>query len=635
MGAPKITTPTSPGIEKNQIAAQIARGQLSIAQACQRFQVRENEVESWIRDYWAKRKPEASETDDAQATVFSGRLQEMCVPDLIQTIGLHRKTGELRLTTEYGDGSLTFIDGSISQARSGRLTGKPAAYRLVGAKRGTFHFQFAQAIEGEVSGWNPTEILMEGIRRADECAHILASLPDLNCIVDLDAQELAKHEAKLSKAARDLARELNVSMSLRHALQESDIDDLAFFQGALELFRLGIIQDTGFLDEPLIVLSPSEGTSGDEGGEDAEDNFALVEPNDRANVRAKRSRAGLYLGIVAGIGISLSAIAVGELKPAAKPSLPHQIGIASRAALPHAERLDSTDRGAENAQADIEAVAAIEPATVKRCPQGMVLVAGSTFFQGSQSESPLLATASPPHRVEVADFCLDQREVTVAQYQACSNQGKCERAYRDSMWPRGSTSTAEWKKQRTLLSDLCNENHADRGDHPMNCITWKQADDYCQQHGKNLPSESQWELAARGVDGRVFPWGDAPPDATRTNACGQECLDRRKEQGLPGDQIMYTSDDGFAGTAPVGRFPAGRTQSGLDDMIGNVFEWTADTYADYGEAGRKKKSNEYRVIRGGAFNSTHPDFANPALRFGQDPQAHVHAIGFRCAQAPL
>jgi formylglycine-generating enzyme required for sulfatase activity len=105
---------------------------------------------------------------------------------------------------------------------------------------------------------------------------------------------------------------------------------------------------------------------------------------------------------------------------------------------------------------------------------------------------------------------------------------------------------------------------------------------------------------------------------------------------------MYETDDGWVGTAPVGSYPLGRTQAGVDDMIGNVFEWTADGFYRYAEGAgaeltvdpRGPEESERRIIRGGAFNSTHPVHTDPALRFPQTADTHTHGIGFRCARSP-
>ncbi|HGG57848.1 MAG TPA: hypothetical protein ENK31_08650, partial [Nannocystis exedens] len=139
-----------------------------------------------------------------------------------------------------------------------------------------------------------------------------------------------------------------------------------------------------------------------------------------------------------------------------------------------------------------------------------------------------------------------------------------------------------------------------------------------------------------------YPWGDEPPGPHTLNACGSECRAWRIEHELGDTPVMYETDDGWVGTAPVGSYPQGRTQSGVDDMIGNLFEWTADGFYMYEEdAGseitvdpRGPVEAERRIIRGGAFNSTNPVHTDPALRFPQVPDTHTHGIGFRCARNP-
>lgn len=266
------------------------------------------------------------------------------------------------------------------------------------------------------------------------------------------------------------------------------------------------------------------------------------------------------------------------------------------------------------------------------CPEGMVHVAGGKLFVGTDRDVPVLASARPAHQVEVGPYCIDAHEVTVAAYRECSDLGECKRAHRTSEWP------GQDEASRGVYDELCNESYEDRGDHPVNCVTWAQAQHYCEHRGGRLPTEHEWELAARGSDGRVYPWGDEPPDPTRMNGCGAECRTWRAAHGLEDTPVLYEASDAYFGTSPVGRFAAGRTQWGLDDMAGNVFEWTADRYQPYPGAPEAAQLDDEavegrRVIRGGAFNSTLPDHADPALRFPQDETAHTHGIGFRCAAA--
>jgi formylglycine-generating enzyme required for sulfatase activity/serine/threonine protein kinase len=277
------------------------------------------------------------------------------------------------------------------------------------------------------------------------------------------------------------------------------------------------------------------------------------------------------------------------------------------------------------------------PPTVTPCPSDMVLVEGGRFFMGSDAEDPVLAAARPAHKVEVARFCLDRYEVTAAAYEKCSASGNCKRAFTNSWWPQGAMTKAEWVKARKAYSALCNQGVAARADHPVNCVDWAQADEYCRQQGKRLPWEKEFEFAARGSDGRVYPWGDDPPSQRHLNGCGRECVEWRAAAGLPPVKPLYDADDGFPGTAPIGSYPAGKTQAGLLDVVGNVFEWTADAYSVYPQAGGAPATtppSDNRVIRGGAFNSFEPAHTDPALRLPYDASAHTHGIGFRCAADP-
>jgi len=285
---------------------------------------------------------------------------------------------------------------------------------------------------------------------------------------------------------------------------------------------------------------------------------------------------------------------------------------------------------------------AAPPPPVLPCPEGMVKIDGGSYFMGSDDvDKPVLQPARPAHKVEVQSFCIDVHEVSVADYRACSDKGECKRAHRDAMWPQGKQDDDAWAADRKTYSALCNEGIEGNADHPVNCVSWHQAAAFCAWKGARLPSEEEWEYAARGSDGRVYSWGDANPDSERMNGCGKECVDWRASVELSETPSLYDADDGYVGTAPVGSFPAGKTQAGLFDMAGNVFEWTQSEFLPFDEAERlaqvakaDPKDPKKRVIRGGAFNSFMAEFADPALRFGQVEDAHPHAIGFRCAADP-
>jgi formylglycine-generating enzyme required for sulfatase activity len=154
-----------------------------------------------------------------------------------------------------------------------------------------------------------------------------------------------------------------------------------------------------------------------------------------------------------------------------------------------------------------------------------------------------------------------------------------------------------------------------------------------------LPTEAEWEYATRGPDGRNYPWGDEDPTAAHLNACGTECIAWAAKAGVksqfPG--MLYPADDGFPTTAPVGKFPAGRSRFGPYDVVGNVWEWVADWDGTYTAEDQKNPTGPAqgakKVIRGGAWNGSFPGWLHPAFRYAQDPTALSHGIGFRCAQS--
>lgn len=150
------------------------------------------------------------------------------------------------------------------------------------------------------------------------------------------------------------------------------------------------------------------------------------------------------------------------------------------------------------------------------CPEGMARIAGGSFTMNTRRE-------------DVAAFCLDRTEVTAAAYGACVDQGKCQ---------------APSEKQR----ELCNYRQTGKEQHPMNCLTVDEAKGFCQSRGLLLPTEQQSELAARGLQGRRYPWGEAEETS-------RVCMDRRKE-----------------GSCAVGSLTSGATPEGVADLAGNVAE---------------------------------------------------------------
>ncbi|MGZ3418932.1 MAG: SUMF1/EgtB/PvdO family nonheme iron enzyme [Polyangiales bacterium] len=285
----------------------------------------------------------------------------------------------------------------------------------------------------------------------------------------------------------------------------------------------------------------------------------------------------------------------------------------------------ATSASASAAPSASESAAPVAAKT--KCPAGMAEIPGGKFFMGSDTGEE---NEKPAHNVTLSPYCMDLHEVTVEDYKKCSDGGDCKRAWAVVDWPDITP------KEKKTYTPLCNINDPEgKAKHPVNCIDWQMAVTYCEAQKKRLPSEAEWEFAARGPDGRVYPWGDELPDETHLNACGKECLDWGRKTG---EQVkaMYKGDDGFPNTAPVGSFPKGASRYGLVDVVGNVWEWTFDWDGKYTADSltdpKGPSKGEDRVVRGGAWNGAFASWVRPSFRYSFPPETKSHAVGFRCAK---
>jgi formylglycine-generating enzyme required for sulfatase activity/serine/threonine protein kinase len=353
---------------------------------------------------------------------------------------------------------------------------------------------------------------------------------------------------------------------------------------------------------------------------------ALDQSAPRAPAAASTGSSGRGMAIAAVAAIALGAGGFGAYRMFGT-STPAGSGSAVVSAAPPASSL---------AAVPTASVSAAPPKRPTECPAGMVLVPGGKFFMGS--DDPGFKLWQPAHKVTLDTFCIDVNEVTVAAYKACSDVGECKRPPEEPEYPKRDTeSDADHAKEIKAVSELCNFGKEGREQHPINCVPWAMADGYCKVNKKRLPTEAEWEFAARGSDGRKFPWGDEPGDAAHMNACGIECNKWEAAHGLKQTPRMYAADDGFAGTAPVGSFPKGKTKYGANDFIGNVWEWTGDLFetykADEAVNPQGARAGDRRAMRGGGFNGGIALWLNPAFRYHQLETASAPALGFRCAAA--
>ena len=208
----------------------------------------------------------------------------------------------------------------------------------------------------------------------------------------------------------------------------------------------------------------------------------------------------------------------------------------------------------------------------------------------------------PRHKVSVNAFWIDRYEVTNAQFSGCVVAGVCQRSEEP-----GGTGVAS----RTRIGYYYDE---DFGNYPVLVYLGSEAQEYCAWAGRRLPSEAEWEKAAAGTDGRVYPWGDQPPDCQLANAKG------------------CNTD-----TTEVGSYPAGDSPYGAADMAGNLWEWVADTFdpAYYAVSPFDNPTGPaeegFQVRRGGGWRSLLEDLRVTRRSSGQPHHYFDGQMGFRCA----
>ena len=213
----------------------------------------------------------------------------------------------------------------------------------------------------------------------------------------------------------------------------------------------------------------------------------------------------------------------------------------------------------------------------------MVYVPAGIFKMGSNDGD---SDEQPVHEVVLDAYWIDKFEVTSGQYADCVEAGACDKPGAE----------------------------ANYANHPVVNVSWNDAKDYCEWAGRRLPSEAEWEKAARGTNERTYPWGDEDPSASLLN---------------------YDGNNG--GTTMVGFYPAGASPYGALDMAGNVWEWTGSLYEDYpydSEDGRENMNAlGLRILRGGSW-SNNGWFVRTADRLGGVPVFWLNNYGFRCASSP-
>ena len=241
-----------------------------------------------------------------------------------------------------------------------------------------------------------------------------------------------------------------------------------------------------------------------------------------------------------------------------------------------------------------------------------VLVPEGEFIMGSDPDDPYFWGAEmPKHDVYLNAFWIQITEVTNSMYRACVDEGSC--------------SSPSETSSRTHKDYFENESY---NDYPAINVTYKGAVSYCAWVGGRLPTEAEWEKAARGTDGSLFPWGNDDIQDNFANLCDANCTNL--------DTPEFGLNDGYADVAPVGSFPAGTSPYGALDMAGNVWEWIRDWYDEkyYASSPARNPENTKdsgpRVLRGGSWNYGASNVR--ASNRWSIPDYRIVDVGFRCAR---
>jgi formylglycine-generating enzyme required for sulfatase activity len=226
----------------------------------------------------------------------------------------------------------------------------------------------------------------------------------------------------------------------------------------------------------------------------------------------------------------------------------------------------------------------------------MRLVPAGEFTMGSENGD---SDESPVHKVYLDAFYMDKYEVTNAMYAACVNAGVCDP-------PRNTSSYTRSSYYGNAAFD----------DYPVIYVDWNMAKTYCEWRGARLPTEAEWEKAARGTDGRTYPWGEGISCNKANYYAGHSCV---------GD------------TTQVDSYESGQSPYGIYDLAGNVWEWVNDWYDGkyYNNSPKENPqgppSGSSRVLRGGSWHDI-DDFVRAANRNGYGPGNILNHVGIRCAR---
>lgn len=523
---------------KTSIVQRILLGELTAEQACEQEGLTTEELTEWVRVY---RRATRRAVDDQLAAalsaqglevddfVLSGNLESMAVAELIQTIQYGRKDAHIRIEHDGAHSHIWCMEGDVIDARSGKLVGAPAVYRLLSLRYGRLQADFSKVMRPRTIEASTQALMLESAKRYDECRALRERIGDMTARY-VQSPTAITGEALLDPAQREVLRAFDGTRDVETVVRESALPDLETLGTIARLCAENWIRlETAEAKADVTLPSPAQPPASSRRG------LQISVVPFAASLRARLSepvntRRWIWAGLLTGAAALPLAFAIGfwSARRQAAQVAPQETVAAPRAA---AVGLAPAVCGAE--------MALIQPPS--EAAEG-----------GDGSLHP---------------YCLGTREVTTGQYAACVAAGKCQAAQSD--FDPAAAAAAEPSSDPLAH---CNTGRPGHERHPMNCVTFRQAEEYCAWRGGRLPTESEWEFAAKQSAG-----------------------------------------------------------SALSDLLGGVSEWTSGRVAARNPSAPNDTSNDLYVVLGGGLSQAAGTRNARPTRLYMNASTQGRAVGFRCA----
>lgn len=278
---------------------------------------------------------------------------------------------------------------------------------------------------------------------------------------------------------------------------------------------------------------------------------------------------------------------------------------ADATASPEAEATKGTETGGETKTSEVDGMVQI------LIPAGeFAMGTNDPLAQHQYTGNGVAYPEIAEHMVDLAGYWIDKFEVNNAQYKKCVDAGVCPPPFVDY--------TLTYNKYY---------GNPEFDEYPVVFVSWYNAETYCGWAGRRLPSEAEWEKAARGTDKRKYPWGNEEVNGKQANFCDKDCPRTHANKGI---------DDGFAGTSPGGYYAEYASPYGVMDMAGNVWEWTSTIPKPYpydpADGREDQEITAQRIWRGGSWVNGYW-YMRTTTRYRSVQYYRIYSLGFRCAES--